>query len=116
MNRATVALFDTLRRRQTPILGALLAAALFLRILLAVDCPTPFGYVYDYYHEGVELMYAKGRLPIAEDCWQCYHPPLYYALGLPFYAVGRGLASDPDDGPDWGLRGSHGAGARGRSA
>jgi hypothetical protein len=30
----------------------------------------------DYYHEGVELMYSKGRLPIAEDCWQCYHPPL----------------------------------------
>jgi len=105
MNRATVALFDTLRRRQTPILGALLAAALLLRVLLAVDCPTPFGYVYDYYHEGVEMMYAKGRLPIAEDCWQCYHPPLYYALGLPFYAAGRRLASDPDDGPDWGLRG-----------
>ncbi len=105
MNRATVALFDTLRRRETAIVWSLVAFALFLRILLAVDCPTPFGYVYDYYHEGVELMYAKGRLPIAEDCWQCYHPPLYYALGLPFYAVGRNLASDPDDGPDWGLRG-----------
>ena len=102
MNRATVALFDTLRSRQTAIVWSLVAFALFLRILLAVDCPTPFGYVYDYYHEGVELMYSKGRLPIAEDCWQCYHPPLYYALGLPFYAVGRGLASDPDEGPDWG--------------
>ena len=106
MNSAGSSLLDRIRRRNRPILWSLLAAALFLRILLAVDCPTPFGYVYDYYHEGVELMYSKGRLPIAEDCWQCYHPPLYYALGLPFYAVGRGLASDPDDdGPDWGLRG-----------
>jgi 4-amino-4-deoxy-L-arabinose transferase-like glycosyltransferase len=105
MNRATVALFDTLRTRQRAIVWSLAAFALFLRILLAVDCPTSFGYVYDYYYEGVELMYANGRLPIAEDCWQCYHPPLFYALGLPFYAVGRRLAPDPDDGPDWGLRG-----------
>jgi 4-amino-4-deoxy-L-arabinose transferase-like glycosyltransferase len=105
MSRATVALFDTLRTGQTSIVWSLAALALFFRILLAAYCPTSFGYVYDYYHEGVELMYAKGRLPIAEDCWQCYHPPLYYVLGLPFYAAGYSLATDPDDAPDLGLRG-----------
>jgi 4-amino-4-deoxy-L-arabinose transferase-like glycosyltransferase len=102
---ATSALFDTLRRRHRPILWSLVAIAVVLRVLLAIDCPTPFGYVFDYYHEGVDIMYAKGRLPIAEDCWQCYHPPLYYVLGLPFYVAGRHVPDDPDDAPDWGLRG-----------
>jgi hypothetical protein len=105
MKSATSSPFDTLRQRQTPILWSLLAVALFLRVLLAIDCPTSFGYVFDYYHEGVVTLYEKGRLPLAEDCWQCYHPPLYYALGLPFYVAGRHLADDPEDADDWGLTG-----------
>ena len=87
------------------VLGTLIVLAILLRVLLAIDCPTPFGYVFDYYHEGVELTYQNGRLPIAEDCWQCYHPPLYYAAGLPFYAVGRWLGGSRESAPEWGLRG-----------
>ena len=94
----------TLRRHASPILWTLLAAALALRALLAYCSPTPFGYVFDYYHEAVELFYEKGRLPIAADCWQCYHPPLFYLLGLPFYAVGVWLGGARDSAPEWGLR------------
>ena len=45
--------------------------------------PTMYGYVYDFYHEGIQKFYALGRLPIAEDCWQCYHPPAFYASAFP---------------------------------
>ena len=79
----------TLRRHASPILWTLVAAALVLRALLAYCSPTPFGYVFDYYHEAIELFYEKGRLPIAADCWQCYHPPLFYLLGLQSAAIGR---------------------------
>ena len=98
-------LLDAIARHRGRVLGTLVAFAIALRVLLAIDCPTPFGYVFDYYHEGVELMYQNGRLPIAEDCWQCYHPPLYYAAGLPFYAVGRWLGGTRESAPEWGLRG-----------
>ena len=59
------------------LLFAIVAIALALRVLLAVESPTPYGYVFDFYHEGVQRMYALGRLPIASDCWQCYHPPVF---------------------------------------
>src|SRR5215218_378882 len=75
-----------------------------LRVLLAWYCPTPFGYVYDYYPEAIELFWHKGHRPIASDCWQCYHPPFFYVLGLPFYAAGRWITASLDSSADWGLR------------
>ncbi|MEI6670161.1 MAG: phospholipid carrier-dependent glycosyltransferase [Acidobacteriota bacterium] len=86
------------------VLWTLVGVGVGLRVLLVWGCPLPFGYVYDYYHESIELFYAKGRLPIATDCWQCYHPPLYYVLGVGFYAVGRWLATAGADVSVWGLR------------
>jgi 4-amino-4-deoxy-L-arabinose transferase-like glycosyltransferase len=94
----------TLRRHAGPIRWTLLAAAIVLRALLALYSPTPFGYVFDYYHEAIQLFYENGRLPIAADCWQCYHPPLYYLLGLPFYAAGVWLAGASNSTQEWGLR------------
>lgn len=101
---ASAPFMSTLRRHAGAILWTLVAAGIVLRALLAWYSPTPFGYVFDYYHEAVELFYEKGRLPIAADCWQCYHPPLYYLLGLPFYAAGVWLAGASDAAPEWGLR------------
>jgi hypothetical protein len=82
----------------------LLIAGVVLRALLAYFSPAPFGYVFDYYHEAIELYYENGRLPIAADCWQCYHPPLFYLLGLPFYAAGVWFGGARDSAPQWGLR------------
>ncbi len=67
----------------------LLAAGALLRLLLVAGSPTPFGYVFDFYHEAIQHFWSAGRLPRAEDCWQCYHPPLFYLAGLPLYALGR---------------------------
>jgi len=66
-----------------------------LRVLLAVDAPRPEGYVWDFYHDGVRVLYWQHRLPVAEDCWQCYHPPLFYVLGWPLYALGQWIAPAP---------------------
>ncbi len=60
--------------------------AIALRVVLVVNGPA-YGYVWDFYQDGVARLYAQGHLP-STDCWQCYHPPLFYWLGWPFYAVG----------------------------
>ena len=69
----------------------LVLAGVALRLLLIRGSPAPFGYVYDPYYEPVEIFYRTGRLPVAADCWQCYHPPLFYIVGLPFFAAGMWL-------------------------
>src|SRR5512146_2710289 len=81
----------------------LIVIGVALRVLLAIHCPTPFGYVYDYYHEAIALLYERGRLPASTDCWQCYHPPLFYLLSWPLYAIGS-LFDRPDASPVWALR------------
>lgn len=85
---------------EAPVILALLAMGVALRTLLVLESPAPFGYVWDFYHEGVRVLYEQGRLPVAADCWQCYHPPLFYLIAWPFYALGRSLA----DGESLALR------------
>ena len=69
--------------------------AVVLRVLLIARAPV-YGYVWDFYQEGVARLYENGRLPLSTDCWQCYHPPLFYWLGWPFYAVGARLSAGGD--------------------
>jgi 4-amino-4-deoxy-L-arabinose transferase-like glycosyltransferase len=70
--------------------------AVVLRVLLIINAPA-YGYVWDFYQEGVARLYAQGHLPLSTDCWQCYHPPLFYWLGWPFYAIGVRIAPGNDD-------------------
>jgi hypothetical protein len=72
-------------------LSALVLLGVVWRILLVRGSPAPFGYVYDPYWEPVEQFYRTGVLPIAADCWQCYHPPAFTLAGLPFFAAGMWL-------------------------
>jgi 4-amino-4-deoxy-L-arabinose transferase-like glycosyltransferase len=83
-------------------LVALVLAGIWLRGLLVADAPQPFGYIWDFYPDGVRVLYEHARLPRAEDCWACFHPPVYYLLGWPFYAFGRWL--NPSAGEAAGLR------------
>jgi hypothetical protein len=73
------------------------AAGVVLRALLAIEAPTPYGYVWDFYIDGTRQLAQTGHLPVSTACWQCYHPPLFYLLGWPFYALGRAMAPGPDD-------------------
>jgi len=78
-----------LTAHESGIILGLIAAGVALRTLLVVASPTTFGYVWDVYADGVKLLVTEGRLPVAVDCWQCYHPPVFYLLGAPLFALGR---------------------------
>ena len=79
----------------------LLAAAVLLRVLLFVYSPTAEGYVWDFYSVGVRVLADTGRLPQPEACWQCSHPPLFYAIGWPLFVLGRAVAPGSDE---WAIR------------
>lgn len=102
MRRSRLRWFATNERS---LLLALLLIAAILRGLLVAFSPTPFGYVWDFYYEGVRLLANSGHLPASTDCWQCYHPPLFYLLGWPIYAFGRwtapGAATADAEGLRW---------------
>ena len=61
---------------------ALFLGAVVLHVLLAVFAPDPNGYVYDFYSDAIVLAYESGKLPAADDCWVCYHPPLLSLIGV----------------------------------
>jgi 4-amino-4-deoxy-L-arabinose transferase-like glycosyltransferase len=85
-------------RHQKETLLLLLFIAAAARASLVTSAPTPYGYVYDYYHQGVQLFYDLGHLPASTDCWQCYHPPLYYVLAYPLWALGRWATGTRESG------------------
>lgn len=84
-------------RHAAAVLVALTVLAVLLRVLLVWDAPRPFGYVWDFYIDGVRIVAREGRLPMPSECWQCSHPPLFYALGWAIYAPVRYLFPGGDD-------------------
>jgi hypothetical protein len=78
-----------LTRPQRVVLAAVLGVAATALVCLAVGSPQPYGYVYDFYHLGVKVVYDEGRLPRPDDCYVCSYPPVFYAAGWPFYALGH---------------------------
>ncbi len=89
---------------QTHLLVALTTIAVALRALLAMRSPTPYGYVFDFYHEAIQKFYSLGHFPASTDCWQCYHPPLLTLLGFPLYALGKAIMGGPAGLADPALR------------
>ena len=85
-------------------LVVILLIGVVFRGLLVAFSPTSFGYVWDFYQDGVRILWTSGHLPASTDCWQCYHPPLFYVLGLPLYALGRLIAGDSPSPDASGLR------------
>lgn len=70
--------------------GAYLAvflAAVTAHVALGLFAPDPQGYVYDLYSYAVSLVYEEVRLPGRDDCWICYHPPLYPVVGALLYKL-----------------------------
>jgi 4-amino-4-deoxy-L-arabinose transferase-like glycosyltransferase len=92
------------RAHERTSLVTLLLIAAGVRGLLVAFSPTPFGYVWDFYHDGVRILWSTGHLPASTDCWQCYHPPLFYVLGLPLYAFGRWMGAASGTSEAQGLR------------
>ena len=65
-----------------------------LRGMLAANSPRPWGYAWDRYDLAIRLVYQNGALPESTDCWQCYHPPVFYLAGLPLYWAGAQYFGD----------------------
>ena len=80
-------------KRYRVVLCGLVVLAAVTRAALVVGSPRPFGYVWDLYHESVVWTFVHGRLPLPNDCGECYHPPFFLACGVPLYALGA-FASD----------------------
>ena len=87
---------DWFQRHERDLLLSLVAIAVVLRALLVAKAPA-VGYVWDFYRDGVRLLATEGRLPVAADCWQCYHPPLFYVAGWPLYVLGQWIGAPGDD-------------------
>lgn len=87
-DRAIRAIDIWIRRHERALAAVLIAVAVVLRALLIFASPMPFGYVWDFYHEGIVVIHTQGRLPVASDCWVCAHPPLFFLAGVPFHAFG----------------------------
>lgn len=83
------AIIGWLDRHRRSSVWTLAIVAVTLRVLLAACSPWSFGYVWDLYHEAVQLLWATGHLPASTDCWECWQPPLLFLTSWPLYAVGR---------------------------
>jgi hypothetical protein len=75
-------------------LVAVVLVSCVFRVVLAIESPRPWGYVWDRYDRGISLLYENGALAESTDCWQCYHPPVFYYAGLPLYWLGVKMAGD----------------------
>lgn len=95
---------QSVRAHERAWLITILLIAAVPRALLVAFSPSSFGYVWDFYQDGVRILWSTGHLPTSTDCWQCYHPPLFYFLGLPLYAFGHATAFDAAMGDAHGLR------------
>jgi len=90
------AVTERLSRSSARLIVTLLVAAIALRVVLLAAAPA-FGYVWDFYSQGVVHVYQTWEFPETGHCWVCGHPPLFFLAGTPFYAVGRWLSPGTDD-------------------
>lgn len=79
-------------RHERMLLSWLVGLAVLLRAALIIGSPTPFGYVYDFYQDAVAFVYDHHSLPPPSACWICAHPPLFWIVGAPFYALGMAIS------------------------
>ncbi len=69
---------------------AVLAVGIGLRIALTIATPTRLAY--DDHFPPIEIMVREHRQPLPEECWECYQPPLYYAVASLAYGTTESAA------------------------
>lgn len=87
--------------RSRPLTHLVLLVGVLLRVVLGAL--TPPHLAYDNHFEPIDVLLGEGRLPKADDCWQCYHPPLFYVISAVVFrstaGISRSLSGQPDDPP-----------------
>ena len=78
-----------MRRRLRPwhVRWGLLAAWLVLSAYNIGQLPWRFGYDMNKHLEYVQYIAERHRLPLANQGWELFQPPLFYLLEVPVYAL-----------------------------
>ncbi len=64
----------------------------FLSLSVLYACGTKVytrSYDWNGHDDYIHFILDRHQLPKPQDCWVCYHPPLYYLVAAPFYRVFR---------------------------
>lgn len=64
---------------------AVLVFGVALRVVFGIV--TPPQWAYDNHFEPVRIIVEERRLPRADECWECYQPPLYYLIAAGPYTL-----------------------------
>jgi len=68
-----------------------LAGGTCLRLALAVVTPPELAY--DDHFTPIRIVAREQRLPAANECWQCYQPPLYYVISAGVFETAERVAA-----------------------
>ena len=82
--------FCILRRLRVPAVPlVILICGIALRIAFTESLPSPnkFGHDVDGHVAYVQYIVENHSLPDADDCWTCYHPPVYFTAVAPAWKL-----------------------------
>ena len=66
--------------------------AVVIRAVFLMNIPyTNFSYDVDGHVAYVQYLVENHSVPGVDDCWTCYHPPVYYVSAVPSYLFGEWL-------------------------
>lgn len=66
--------------------------AVVIRAVFLMNVPyTNFAYDVDGHVAYVQYIIENHSVPGTDDCWTCYHPPVYYVSAVPSYLLGEWL-------------------------
>ena len=66
--------------------------AVVIRAVFLMNVPyTNFAYDVDGHVSYVQYIIENHSVPGTDDCWTCYHPPVYYVSAVPSYLFGEWL-------------------------
>lgn len=66
--------------------------AVVVRAIFFINVPyTNFAYDIDGHVAYVQHVVENHSVPGTDDCWTCYHPPVYYVSAVPSYLLGEWL-------------------------
>lgn len=82
------------------LLAVLLALGFVLRFGFFMAMPNydKFGHDVDGHVAYVHYIVENKSIPDADDCWTCYHPPVYYAVSAPVWAFAGAVDWQGTDG------------------
>src|SRR4051812_17665277 len=78
----------------------LICLAGFVLYVLHLTHSTHFNFAYDPkgHTEYIQYIAKNWALPHPSDCWECFHPPLYYITGAFAYRLTEALDLNPING------------------